>query len=414
MDAIKQYQQSQHATTTADVPESPAPHATPVPEEDISNDPETEFFDSLPTDWADQMQAVENAQRPNTPPPLVFEHHHEVPAFMTTIMDELNSLRSQVQQQDTLLHELKSITDRLTKVTEELNKANTRVLELEKENNQLREQITQPTPRGTSASIYAHDYMNANNTQQSSNTQRSATSTNPWSQPDRVKKLKQRPQPSAATIQRRKEAAARCFQPLSDNQGFQYTYFFSKVRYKTGEVRAKLRRIGVDNSRVLDIHYPDYQVVALLTHNDYVEDLKAAMAAHGALPMQNFDPRDPTRLRDPKYKDEEESKRKEIASKLHLARMIKALEYIRIPVRLAVARDFKRKEWISEDQLKDILRPFARQPSTQSQQSDAAANFRQPEPTTDNNHKSNDTEMTDANDVPQNPGSIGSQDSLRL
>lgn len=394
----------------------PEPHPTPEPAGGSFNDSESYHFDSLPTDWADQMAAEENqanTQRSNTLQPLVFEHHHEVPAFMNTIIQELNTLRSQVQHQDNIIHELKTITDRLTKVTEELNQANSRVTELEKENNRLRAQIDNPTPNGTAASIYAHEYNHTSN--QNTSTQRSTTSTNPWSQPDRVRKLRQRSQPSAATIKRRQQAAARCFQPLSETHGFAYTYFFSKVRFRTGAIRAKLRKFGVDNSRVLDIHYPDHQVVALLTHNDYVDELKDAMAAQNILPKDQFNPCDPTRLRDPKYKDDDEHKRKETATKLHHVRMLRAVQYIRFPVCLAVARDFHRKQLLTETQYQEIIKQHSRQHTTQTQSLEDADNFKQPESTTNNSSQKNiDTEMADAATTTSDLGSLGSGASPRL
>ncbi|KAG0802931.1 hypothetical protein G6F18_014088 [Rhizopus arrhizus] len=56
---------------------------------------------------------------------------------------------------------------------------------------------------------------------------------------------------------RKEEAAARFFQPPSTNQGFQYLYVSTKSRVPVGKLRSYLRNMGVNNARVLDIHYPD-------------------------------------------------------------------------------------------------------------------------------------------------------------
>ncbi|KAG1189687.1 hypothetical protein G6F70_009438 [Rhizopus microsporus] len=73
----------------------------------------------------------------------------------------------------------------------------------------------------------------------------------------------------------RQETAARFLQPPSENQGFQYIYIPTKARVPIGQLRSRLRQLDINNSRILDIHYPTRNVVALLVHNDYASELKS-------------------------------------------------------------------------------------------------------------------------------------------
>ncbi|KAG1024491.1 hypothetical protein G6F43_014171 [Rhizopus delemar] len=61
----------------------------------------------------------------------------------------------------------------------------------------------------------------------------------------------------------RQENAARFLQPPSENQGFQYIYIPTKARVPIGQLRNRLRRLDINNSRILDINYPTRNIVAL-------------------------------------------------------------------------------------------------------------------------------------------------------
>ncbi|KAJ8652486.1 hypothetical protein O0I10_011884 [Lichtheimia ornata] len=369
LEAIKNHSNQTDTAPSLENNPASAPATQPAPEENTTIDTEEYLFDSPSGNWADEMEAAEQAeaQHLNSRPPLLPNQQEDLPATVSSIMTELNSLRSQVQQQDNLL-----------------------------------------------PSIHAPTYSQPS---QPTNSQHTTKSTNPWHQPDRVNQLRRRHQPTEATIQRRKQAAARAFQPLSSTHGFQYTYFYSQSRIRTNAVRARFRKLGIDNGRVLDIHYPDYQVLAVLTHNDYVAELKQLMAEQGIYPMDKFSPDDPTRLRDPKYKDLDNAQRQTIATNLYKQRLRKALTIIRIPVRYAVARSFYRQELITEDKLNEILGKKDTPPPTASQQSQAAANFQQPahtnqhdtqQPTTPATPNPNDTDtaMTENEPTENNDSDI--------
>jgi biotin carboxyl carrier protein len=62
---------------------------------------------------------------------------------------------------------------------------------------------------------------------------------------------------------RRHAAAARSFQPVSGDQGFEYVYIPGSRRMSYSEAR---RRLGVDNWRALDVCFPAYSAASLLVH----------------------------------------------------------------------------------------------------------------------------------------------------
>lgn len=155
--------------------------------------------------------------------------------------------------------------------------------------------------------------------------------------------------------QQRQEAAARLLQPPSANQGFQYLYLPTKARVPIGQLRSRLRKLDINNNRILDIHYPDRNVVALLIHNDYEDELRSQLKRFKISLKDDFDPCDPKILRDPKYVDFTDEERTNLAFMHHCNRMERALRFIRVPVKFAVARHFFNKGWISKQTLEETL-----------------------------------------------------------
>jgi nitrate/nitrite-specific signal transduction histidine kinase len=59
--------------------------------------------------------------------------------------------------------------------------------------------------------------------------------------------------------------------------------------------------MGVNNARILDIHYPDRNIAALLLHNDYAADFQKLLESKRVHFVNNFDPWDGSILKDPQY-----------------------------------------------------------------------------------------------------------------
>ncbi|KAG1435718.1 hypothetical protein G6F56_013863 [Rhizopus delemar] len=122
------------------------------------------------------------------------------------------------------------------------------------------------------------------------------------------------------------QAVHRTFQPVAESHDYKYLYFPSRYREPISSLRAKLQKLKINNARVLDVHYPDRQVVALLLHSDYIADVTAAFAVAKIEPLANFNPLDPALLRDPKLSGLTATERVAKCSEVHQARL-KRLDY---------------------------------------------------------------------------------------
>ncbi|KAG1183956.1 hypothetical protein G6F36_008056 [Rhizopus arrhizus] len=157
------------------------------------------------------------------------------------------------------------------------------------------------------------------------------------------------------TTARQMEAIHRRFVPVAAHHDYEYVYLPSRYREPISSLRSKLHKLKINNARVLDVHYPDRQVVALLVHTEYTADLLAAFAKAKVEPIQGFNPLNPDLLRDPKFASLPESDRAAKCTEVHQARLVRALKHIRESVRPAVARSFFVKDWITLDQYKEVI-----------------------------------------------------------
>ncbi|EIE76663.1 hypothetical protein RO3G_01367 [Rhizopus delemar RA 99-880] len=182
----------------------------------------------------------------------------------------------------------------------------------------------------------------------------------PWHQPEKLQQIKdqltaQRQQRRLQRRLQRQEAAARLLQPPSTNQEFKYIHLPTKTRVSIGQIRSRLRKLDINNNRIIGIHYPDRNIVALLIHNDYKDELRQQLQRFKVTIKEDFNPCDPQVLRDPKYADRTPAEREDLAFMHHCNRIERALQYIRTPVKFAVARYFYSKGWISKQLLQETL-----------------------------------------------------------
>ena len=147
-------------------------------------------------------------------------------------------------------------------------------------------------------------------------------------------------------------------------------YIPSKARVPVGQLRSRLRKLDINNSRILDIHYPDRNVVALLVHNDYASELKEQLSKFKINFLDQFNPLDGKIIRDPKYASYNSKQKDTLAASLHCARMKKALEHIREPVKYTVARYFYEQKWIDHETLTSIAKTRFPTPESLFQQED--------------------------------------------
>ncbi|KAI8327649.1 hypothetical protein BC941DRAFT_477419 [Chlamydoabsidia padenii] len=125
------------------------------------------------------------------------------------------------------------------------------------------------------------------------------------------------------------------------------------------ELRTKFRRLGITTSRLLDIHYPTKNALAILVHNDFTAEFLEHMTKFDIRPINDFDPNDPAHLQDPEYTSvnlTEDDKATHMITILN-QRMRRTLEYIRTPLQRAVGTYFVQQGWIDETELVEILTP---------------------------------------------------------
>lgn len=123
----------------------------------------------------------------------------------------------------------------------------------------------------------------------------------------------------------RQEIAAHFLQPPSDDQGFQYIYLPTKARVHISQLRSRLRKLEINNSRILVIHYTTRNVVAFLVHNDYAPELKAHLRKFKVHTKEDFNPCDGSILMDPRYVQNTKEERDSYAVMHHRDRLKRAL-----------------------------------------------------------------------------------------
>ncbi|KAI8070665.1 uncharacterized protein B0P05DRAFT_439696, partial [Gilbertella persicaria] len=136
-------------------------------------------------------------------------------------------------------------------------------------------------------------------------------------------------------------------QPPTEQQGFSYVYYPSKSRLSRKTQRQHLKTLGVTNGRVLDIHYPSRNVVALLVHNDYRQQLIDTLKQTKVDPLNNFSPLDPSILTNVEYNTMSVEEKTKIAADKHNQRLVRALPFIRDHISKAVAAFFRKENLIT-------------------------------------------------------------------
>ncbi|EIE87243.1 hypothetical protein RO3G_11954 [Rhizopus delemar RA 99-880] len=160
---------------------------------------------------------------------------------------------------------------------------------------------------------------------------------------------------SAKNKLRRRAAAARGFQPVSGEQGFEYVYIPRSRRMTYTEARRRLSRLGVDSWRVLDVCFPAHSVAGLLVHLQYKPVLLSLFEKAKIPVLDTFDPLDPKNLADPKYDSVSEEERNYAISCLNDDRSRKTLERLRYPVALSVSRYLLAQALVSDETVSEIL-----------------------------------------------------------
>ena len=119
-----------------------------------------------------------------------------------------------------------------------------------------------------------------------------------------------------------------------------------------------LRTLGIENSRVLNIHFPDHQTAALLIHNEYATNLYNRLRKLGVTPKKSYDPCDPINLRNPKFAALTTEERQVEMTSIHYSHVIKALDFIKAPIQHSVAHSFFTSSLITEAEYAKYRPPY--------------------------------------------------------
>lgn len=154
---------------------------------------------------------------------------------------------------------------------------------------------------------------------------------------------------------RRRLAAARGFQPVSGDQGFEYVYIPRSRRMSYSEARRRLSRLGVDNWRVLDVCFPAHSVAGLLVHLQYKPVLLGLLERAKVPVLTDFDPLDPQHLADPTYATASIDTRLTAIATIVNERCSRTLERLRYPVAVAVSKFFLANALVSDEVVSEVL-----------------------------------------------------------
>src|SRR6478735_2870053 len=154
---------------------------------------------------------------------------------------------------------------------------------------------------------------------------------------------------------RRRLAAARGFQPVSGDQGFEYVYIPRSRRMSYSEARRRLSRLGVDNWRVLDVCFPAHSVAGLLVHLQYKPALLGLLERAKVPVLSDFDPLDPQHLADPTYASASMDTRLTAIATIVNERCSRTLERLRYPVAVAVSKFFLANAMVSDEAVSEVL-----------------------------------------------------------
>ncbi|KAG1453394.1 hypothetical protein G6F55_008167 [Rhizopus delemar] len=154
---------------------------------------------------------------------------------------------------------------------------------------------------------------------------------------------------------RRRLAAARGFQPVSGDQGFEYVYITKSRRMSYSEARRRLSRLGVDNWRVLDVCLPAHSVAGLLVHLQYKPVLLGLLERVKVPVLSNFDPLDPQHLADPAYASASMDTRLTAIATIVNERCSRTLERLRYPVAVAVSKFFLANAMVSDEAVSEVF-----------------------------------------------------------
>ncbi|KAK4511684.1 DNA mismatch repair protein msh6 [Mucor velutinosus] len=150
--------------------------------------------------------------------------------------------------------------------------------------------------------------------------------TNSWTEV--IKRSKKVRNPADVTDKHR-QAITRGFNLAPEGpKGYTTVYFNRSRRFTRTEVRNNLHLIKADASRIIDVTFPARNIIGVLVHLQYKDNLVSILTKNNINVVEGFDPTDPKHLADPKFKEMSLSKREDAAFDLQINRCAKSLVYL--------------------------------------------------------------------------------------
>jgi len=252
---------------------------------------------------------------------------------------------------------------------QELNALKTTILNLQKqnesltqENERLRQQLnsqqgsttTQAQPKsGIQQQPKPHSSA-TQSTQQAPNATKK-TPNNSWTEV--IKRSKKVRNPADVTDKHR-QAITRGFNLAPEGpKGYTTVYFNRSRRFTRTEVRNNLHLIKADASRIIDVTFPARNIIGVLVHLQYKDNLVSILTKNNINVVEGFDPTDPKHLADPKFKEMSLSKREDAAFDLQINRCAKSLVYLanrRSRLFASVANHFLENGWTTTEYIDSV------------------------------------------------------------
>ena len=106
------------------------------------------------------------------------------------------------------------------------------------------------------------------------------------------------------------------------------------------EVHHRLRVLGINQSHIIDVHFPTTGIVGLLIHRSFEYEL-TALLKKGGIMTKDIDPRDATVIKDPQLATTTEPGKTTKAISIHQQRILRSCQNMpNAHIRLAVMRFF--------------------------------------------------------------------------
>jgi hypothetical protein len=159
--------------------------------------------------------------------------------------------------------------------------------------------------------------------------------------------------PTPATL----AALQRKFLPSANvHSGYRFVYYQANKQPLSWYREKVFPKLGIYDSRVIDIHFPVHTVVSFLMHYDFVLEFTTLMKNKLQLdPLLDFDPLEDRNLLDPAFSSLDSVSRSQKINNLHNKRVLRAISFARLPLRVSVAKSMLLQGFIVPAQFDAIL-----------------------------------------------------------